>query len=179
MPKSSTGKTSKEVKDKILAVLSEQLNVFENDKMPLKEVVIAVGYTHENTKGFLHPFKELKEEGLVTRANGFVALTDKGLRLVPRDVKAPSTTNEAMQERYYDILEKQVDHKSKLKQFWNILLDGKTHSEDDIVKQLGYNHKNSKGYTNPKSVMKKLNLIESVGTGTIRATDKVYPKGRP
>jgi hypothetical protein len=171
--------SSDEVKKKILAALAEQLAVFEEGKIPLKELVLAVGYKHENTKAFVNALKELAVEGLVHKSSGCVVLTEKGRHLVPRDVKSKVVTNDDIQENYYSILEKKVDHKSKLREFWNILLDGRVHSGDAIVEKLGYTHKNSKGFTNPKAVMTKLKLIESVGQGFIRATDKVFPKGRP
>jgi len=179
MPKEMQTMKKEEIKVKIIFHLAEQQLVFGIEETPKKFLVQLVGYTHEATKGFAIPFKELKDEGIVeTSGSKCVRLTEKGIRLAPRDMGPPKTNVDA-HKQFLDILRKKVKQMDKLEKLWDILADGEAHATDDLVAALGYQHANSKGFTVPKQEMNKLGLIEKVGKGAIRLSDKAFPCGRP
>jgi len=173
------GSKHDKVKASIMKQLADELSVFGKEDLPKKDLVGLVGYKHENTKAFAHALKELKKEGLVTLSSGFVCLTAKGKDQIPQDTTPPAQDNEGARDRFFKILAKKVSQMVKLKEIWTILADGKPHKVDDIVSALGYTHTNTKGFAVPKAALKKMDLIEDAGKGSIRLTDKALPFGRP
>ena len=67
--------------------------------------------------------------------------------------------------------------KDKIQAMWDVLLDGQTHSQDELLQAGGYNRPDSTGYREFKKWCNKMELLDSAGKKAFCFTDKVYRYG--
>ena len=146
-----------------------------------KEVLLKTPYKRTDSTGYRKAMKELKQElGHVTKSKGNLSLTQEGLEYIQENGVAvdvqPATMEDHQEELLKALNENAKAPKDKILAMWNILLDGKTHSQKELLEAGGYNRPDSTGYREFKKWCKKLELLESQGKDFL-FTDKVYRYG--
>lgn len=175
------------VKAGFLQVMADNY-AFNKTSMSLVDIAKGIGYESNNNKSFKSAYKELKDEGIVTKPQGgIVDITEKGIKdhmPAPR----PPPTNEEIQQDY---LSKTVAMKTKDKDFpseekttmiFNRLSDGQAHSKEELANMVGWANTNNKAIKKLMKFFKDKELIESAtstGTAIIKFTDTMFPNGRP
>ena len=178
MLKSSGQKKSpEEVEKKIIRVLAELRMLLQKDDIPLKLVLFLVGYEHPQSTGFLRAKAKLRKKNFIESSKGVIRLTEDGLNAAPGDIEPPAG-NRDIQERLRSILHQKVKPIEKFDKIFNKLLDGRTHSRQDLLAAAGYNHPQSTGFLKSLSAMRELGLIEKSGQAGVRLSDIAFPCGR-
>lgn len=136
-----------------------------------------VGYAHPQSTGFLRAKAKLRKKNFIKLSKGTIRLTEDGLNAAPDDADAP-VENRAVQERLRSILHEKVKPIEKFDKIFDKLLDGQTHSKQDLLAAAGYNHPQSTGFLKSMSAMRELDLLEKSGKAAFRLADIAFPCGR-
>jgi hypothetical protein len=72
---------------------------------------------------------------------------------------------------------KGIPNEEKTSMIFAKLLDGKSHTKQELVDLVGYVGPDNKSFRNLMACMKKMGLIEA--DGGVRFTDALFPQGRP
>lgn len=130
------------------------------------------GYTNVKSGGFTGPLGKLREAELVHYpGSGEVALTDAG-RAQAAQTGDPLTTAD-LQSR---IINKLDGPRAKvLRQLIKLYPD--SIDKETLGGQLGYTNVKSGGFTGPLGSLRKLGLIEYPQSGTVAASDLLFPPG--
>jgi hypothetical protein len=162
-------------KDAIFRHICEQhaMGIQEVAKL---DVALAVGNKNPRSDGFLKALKELTTiEGLINKGSkkDTLVLTDKGIAAMPEDLEVSNDPSK-VHDRYIEFIEKKAKlGADKVRPCWEILSDRQAHSIPDIAKQLGYSNPRSFQNTKIIAAMKEMELVEPVGKGSVKFTDKV------
>lgn len=130
------------------------------------------GYTNIKSGGFTGPLGRLREVGLIHYpGSGEVALTDAG-RAQAAATGSPLTTSD-LQDR---IVNKLDGPRAKvLRQLIKLYPDAI--DKETLGGQLGYTNVKSGGFTGPLGSLRKLGLIEYPQSGTVAASELLFPPG--
>lgn len=155
-----------------------QINIHSVDE---KDILLKTGYTRTDSTGYRKVMKQLaKEFGHVEKKKGQLALTEEGHRYIAANgltVQVLPATNEEHQEQLKEIILKNAKAPEKaLRSVWDVLVDGKAHTSDELLQATGYKRKDSTGYREIMKWLNKLELLEKNGK-FVRFTDKVYRFG--
>ena len=165
---------------KILAVMFEKLD-WDVTEVPEDELVLSSGYSRADSRGYRDGKKILLETGMMEKVGKSFKLTAKGLQERPEGVERPQQpkTNKDHQEQTYErLLKKLKVPEAKFRAFCDVLIDGKEHSNDELLKASEYKAADSRGYRDILKVLKDHKLLEPSGKrGCFQFTDKMYPRG--
>jgi len=89
---------------------------------------------------------------------------------------APATMEEHQEQLKDNLLKNANVPHTKLVAFWDLMMDGKAHSQEELLAATEYKRTDSKGYREILKWCKKLDLLENV-RGGFMFTDKVYRFG--
>jgi hypothetical protein len=162
---------SKAKKDKIFRFICEQ-HVMGITEVDVMNIALAVGNKNVRSEGFTSPLKELGEvDGLITKGNGKVSLTEHGIKAIPDDLEISNDPSK-IHDRYIEFIETKAKlGKDKVHPLWQILMYWPEHRINDLAKELGYGNPRSFANTKIVAAMKEASLVE--GKGVIKFTDKV------
>lgn len=153
------------------------------DSVEESEILSKTGYARTDSRGYREAKNELtKGVGHVSKSQGRLALTQQGLDYLAANGTTITVAPVTMAEHQAELLERLVQNAgapaSKVQAFWNVLLDGKDHSHEELLSATGYQRTDSKGYRNIHTWFgqKKLGLLEKAGKN-FQFADKVYRFG--
>lgn len=130
------------------------------------------GYTNIKSGGFTGPLGKLREMELIHYpGSGEVALTDKGRQqaVLPGE---PLTTND-LQSRIVNKLD--GPRARVLRELIGIYPNAI--GKEELGGKLGYTNVKSGGFTGPLGSLRKLGLIEYPQSGTVSASELLFPSG--
>ena len=151
------------------------------DSVKEEEVLKKTGYARTDSKGYRLPIKKLsKELGYIQKNGGKLELTGEGLRsMESKNGAQKPTTNEEQHEKWKQKLcEMSSAPKKAISAFWGVLLDGKPHSRDELLKATEYKRQDSAGFKSIMKLCKQFGLLEKE-KGEHMFSDKMFPFGRP
>ena len=151
--------------------------LLRKEDIPLKLVVFMVGYAHPQSTGFLRAKAKLRKKNFIESSKGELRLTTDGLNAAPHDVDEPAG-NRNVQERLRSIVHQKVKPIEKFDKIFDKLLDGFTHTRQDLLDAAGYSHPQSTGFLNSMAAMRELDLIEKTAQATFRLSEIAFPCGR-
>ena len=179
------------VAEKMKKELVESYNMGLTE-MDLKTLALAAGgYTNPRSDAILAAKAILiEEEGVVEKCKidkeQGLKLNSKGVEnLVPEE--PPIASNEAALEKHWTLFEKKLSSGTKTnsskalgsaKAMWDLLLDGKTHTKEQLLEVSHYKMVRSTGFPETVNVFTDLGLVDKEGNNFCFA-DKVFPFGRP
>ena len=166
-----------QVEADFLKVMVELRMLLRKKDIPLKLVVFMVGYAHPQSTGFLRAKAKLRKKNFIEVSKGELRLTADGINAAPHDVDVP-TGNRDVQKRLRSILHQKVKPIEKFDKIFDKLLDGNTHTKQDLLAAAGYNHPQSTGFLKSMAAMRELDLIEKTGQAAFRLSDIAFPFGR-
>lgn len=158
-------------------------NVCENHVLgitstPKQDLALASGYKNPKSDTFAKAIQGHMKDGIFTRGDvkDSVALTEKGVARIPRDMVPTGKSNADLHEHYIDMITKKVKMGAdKVRPLWAILKDRKAHSVNDLATKLGYSNPKSFGNTKILSIMNGIGLTENAGRGSVIFTNKAFP----
>ena len=174
-------------KEKLFKVLAE-LNYFGKTSFDIKDVARTAGYSCITGKAIRAAIKELKDENVFTREKDDITLTKEGIEALPQVDTSALPTDEEKQEKILEAILKDdsdckpITNAEKTKDVFEALLDGKSHTKQELVEVAGYKRMDIKQIRNLFKRMFKLGILENDETtkGSVRFADVVWPvKGRP
>lgn len=177
-------KVSKEVQEKILAYMGQELQTDRKD-ISKQEVAEGCGFARAGSHRFFYSWQDLErnQKFVVKSGTNMFRLTDLGKDHIPKGLVLVSKKidNSGKQKSFLKILKKQCKEATdKVDLIFDIMSDGQAHSVDEFTKATGYANLKSKGLGYPLSHMiKKMNIVEKLADNTYRFTDKCFPEGRP
>mmetsp|Transcript_7375 Transcript_7375/g.20474 ORF Transcript_7375/g.20474 Transcript_7375/m.20474 type:complete len:202 (-) Transcript_7375:65-670(-) len=147
------------------------------ESVPIMTVVAFCGYSHARTKSFQQAMQKLKKGGYVQNSKGFVSITMVGVKEAPSQ-DSWSVSNAQVHNRLKKLLS------PKAAELFTLLCNGAPQSSEYLLKQLGYGHPRSKGYTESVKALKDLGLLnqfkdaKSPKTKLLQLSDRAFPCGR-
>ena len=158
----------------------EQLQTLDRAVIQKQELAEACGYAKSGSHGFFYAYKELGQEGMISKGK----LTDLGIRSVPKEVFsfAKRKDNKETQANFFKLLRKRCKEGTdeKVKIIFEILSDGKEHGLKKFTDATGYANLKSKGLGyNIACMEKEMGILEKKGPNRWEFTDKCFPDGRP
>lgn len=146
-----------------------------------KEVLLKTKYKRTDSTGYRKAMTKLiKELCHVTRSNGHLSLTQEGVEYVKENGVTVDIKPASMEDHQEQLLETLFDNvkapKEKIRAMWNVLLNGKARSREELLEAGGYLRPDSTGYRDFMKWCKKLDLVEVEGSGC-KFTDTVYRYG--
>jgi len=153
------------------------LAVEEND------VLAKTGYARTDSTGYkIKVTKELiKEQGHVQRSSGKLELTTTGLKYIKANGLKVQVKAATMEDHQLMLKETALDlsskaPKQKFDAIWCIMIDGKLHTEEELLSATQYARKDSTGYKVIMGAFRKLDMLDKEKNG-IKFSDKVYKYG--
>lgn len=146
-----------------------------------KDLLIKTNYSGTDSKGYRDAMKRLRDDGHVEKTKGNVSLTDGGMSYVEENriaegiVEAVTMADHQARLKVH-IVQNAKAPEAKVVAVWNVLLDGKLHDANELLKVTGYSGTDSKGYRDIMMWLNKLDLLEKDGK-KFRFTDKMYHLG--
>ena len=180
-------KVSKEIQDKIIAVLGQELE-YGRKEVPKEEVAGRCGFQRPGTHRFFYSLQDLMKQGIVMKGTtkGCICLTDKGKDNIPQGVTLPARVDNAAKQMFFaDGVRKACNAANipgnKVDIIFDILKDGKPHSTDEIIEATGVKNMKTKsvGQVLTDIMEKKMSIIEKTDGKKYQFTDKCFPDGRP
>ena len=174
-------------KEKLFKVLAE-LHYFGKTTFDIKDVARSAGYSCITGKAIRAAIKELKDENVFTREKDDITLTEEGIESLPQVDTSSLPTDEEKQQKILEAIMKDdsdckpITNAEKTKDVFDTLLDGKSHTKQELVEVAGYKRMDTKQIRNLFKKMLKLGILENDETskGSVRFADSVWPvKGRP
>jgi len=172
----------------VVVVIRDYL--YEMYDAKLKEVsedqlLLVTGYACADSKGFRIPVKTLVHElKHAAKDKKIFSLTAEGVRFMEANGGSSGSAKAVSNEDHHDKLKEKI-HKldsrapmNKLDAIWQVLLDGKSHEQDELLESAGYKRPDSKGYAMIMKWLRKLELVTKEGTA-FQFTNKVFPFGPP
>lgn len=148
------------------------------------DVLTAAGYKRTDSTGYRRAMKELiKESGHVIRVGkGVLSLTEAGVAFQQEHGPVVEFAAPTMENHQATLLQTLLGHvKTKetvVRDLWNLLLDGKEHTTEELLKVGGYKRTDSTGFREFMKRVKKMELLEKgTGKNSWIFTDKVYRHG--
>lgn len=149
-----------------------------------KEILMKTGYKRTDSTGYRKAANEIiKELGHATKSKGQWELTPAGLEWLEENGTAidiqPATMEDHQDQLFESLCENAKAPNDKIKAMWTVVLDGKTHSQAELLQAGGYNRADSTGYREFIKWCKKMELliVKVEGKQAFRTTDKVYRYG--
>ena len=152
------------------------------DEVAESDVLLKTGYARTDSTGYRKAMTKLtKELHHVNRAGGKLGLTEEGHRYIQENglsVEVAPATNKEHQEQLKETILKNPKAPAKaLNAIWEVMIDGKWHTREELLEAAGYKRPDSTGYREVMKWLGKLELLEKDGTATFKFTDKVYRHG--
>jgi hypothetical protein len=187
--KKTSTKKGKGNKEDVIAVIRDYL--YEMYDANVREVtedqlLLITGYARGDSKGFRIPVKILIHElkHVEKKDRKIFKLTAEGVRFMEANGGSSGSAKAVSNEEHHDKLKEKIgklDSKApmnKLDAIWQVLVDGKSHEQEELLESAGYKRPDSKGYAVIMKWLRKLELVTKEGT-TYQFTDKVFPFGSP
>ena len=116
----------------------------------------------------------------MVKSKGKFLLTEAGLEYIAKNgvqIKVAPPTLEGNQAKLQAHISENAKAPAKaLDAIWNVLLDGKGHTQEALLAAADYKRSDSTGYREIMKWFKKLDLVEKEGK-LFKFTDKVYRYG--
>jgi hypothetical protein len=174
----SGNKSPEDVQDRIFRIVCEN-HVLGIKDTPKIELALSAGYGNPRSDGFAKAVQAHIKNDIFMKGErkDSLALTNKGVSQIPRDMAPPTTkSNAELHEYYITLLLKKVKLGSdKVRPLWTILKDRKAHSVKDLATDLGYGNPKSFDNTKIVSLMKDMGLAENAGKGSVVLTSLAFP----
>jgi hypothetical protein len=163
------------VKDKIFQYVCKQ-HTLEATPVDKEEIALSAGFKNPRSAGFADPLKELIASGLLCKGNGNnIDITEKGIANMPKDLDVSQMKIEDLHNSYKECIISKLGGKNadKVHKLWELLMDRKAHSIEDVAKELGYGNPRSFGNTKIIPAMKEKKFVVEVDKSLIKFSEKV------
>ena len=151
-----------------------------------KQVLLQTGYARTDSTGYRMVMKTLiKETKQVVRSNKKLDLTETGLAYMQsrggdsitstRKVRTNEEVAESLKARIFKNVKAP---KKAFDAIWNVLLDGKRHTQTELLAASDYKRNDSTGYREIMKWLKNTNAVQKDGKD-FQFTDMLFPCGRP
>ena len=178
-------KVSKEVQDKILAYMGQELQTDRKD-MSKQEVAEGCGFSRAGSHRFFYSWQDLERNQKFVAKSGtnMFRLTELGKDHIPQGLVlgvSKKLDNVGKQKSFLKILKKQCKEATdKVDKLFDIMSDGQAHSVEEFAKATECKNLKTKSLGYPLSHMiKKMHIVEKLADNSYRFTDKCFPEGRP
>ena len=170
-------------KEKLMQALAD-MSSFGKMTFDVKAVAAQSGYSCITGKAVREALKDLKNEKVFERTKNGLTLTEEGIKLLPKADESNLPTDEGAQEKMLEQISKSGKSKcgaftneEKTKAVFEVLLDGKAHSREELAEAAGYKRIDIKAFRNLINQMTDLGCLEKNEEKQLQLTDSAWPVG--
>ncbi|KAG7372087.1 hypothetical protein IV203_018230 [Nitzschia inconspicua] len=166
--------------EKILQALSDYNAAYPGDiSHDLREIANHAGYSGVEGKAFRGAIQKMKSEGILTRKKDIVTVTTKGLESLPQPKSPPSETNRLEQLLKMICndtgkIQGGLPNKDKIQAVFEVLLDGKEHSKEELAEKAGYKTTDTKKFRNLMKRFVTVKLADSSSGKRLRLNETAF-----
>ncbi|KAG7342989.1 hypothetical protein IV203_020934 [Nitzschia inconspicua] len=165
---------------KILQALSDYNAAYPGDiSHYLREIANHAGYSGVEGKAFRGAIQKMKSEGILTRKKDIITVTTKGLESLPPPKSPPSETNRLEQLLKMICndtgkIQGGLPNKDKIQAVFEVLLDGKEHSKEELAQKAGYKATDTKKFRNLMKRFVTVKLADSSSGKRLRLNETAF-----